>query len=92
MLVNGDESYPVGMWLNNWEAGYVTAEVAEILLKAFVRGSLFPFDCALPPNRACVMVFATMSHASHAKSSAFRPKTSENAVSLKASALFSPFF
>ena len=41
VLVNGDESYPVGMWVNGWEAGYVTAEVAEILLKAQGSSSLY---------------------------------------------------
>ncbi|CAK9063452.1 unnamed protein product [Durusdinium trenchii] len=33
-LVNDDgASYPVGHWINAWEAGFATAEVAEILLK-----------------------------------------------------------
>lgn len=41
-LVNDDgASYPVGHWINAWEAGFATAEVAEILLKDTVAAGGF---------------------------------------------------
>ena len=33
-LVNGEEAYPIGLWINAWNAGYVMAEVVEILIQA----------------------------------------------------------
>ncbi|CAK9117798.1 unnamed protein product [Durusdinium trenchii] len=32
-LVNGEEAYPIGLWINAWNAGYVMAEVVEILIQ-----------------------------------------------------------
>eukprot|EP00913_Durusdinium_trenchii_P000568 g524.t1 len=32
-LVNDGESYPLGLWINGWPAGFVTAHVVWILLE-----------------------------------------------------------
>lgn len=41
LVAQGDEAHPIGVWVNGWDAGDVTAIMVAILIEAaFMMGSL----------------------------------------------------